>query len=287
MKFYPSDWRADPMLRLCTLAARGLWTEMLCLMHDAEPYGSLLVNGRRIDRRQLASLVGVPEKDCAGLLMELEGAGVFSRDPDTTIYSRRMRRDHEKAEAGRVTATIGWRQRKAKGTSPDKADGPPIGGAIPKSDGEPNTQKPEARYQSPDKEGTREVALAPADWPVDAFDQFWKAYPNKVDRNGATKSLAKAAKDCVAFADIMNGLDAYVAKTDDRPWCNPTTWINQARWEHRPAEEPSHAKARTGGSIVTAGRQLSDNFEREAEAIRAQIADLEAGGDDVLRLSTE
>jgi hypothetical protein len=47
MKFYPSDWRSDPMLRLCSLAARGLWMEMMCLMHEAEPYGSLLVNGTR------------------------------------------------------------------------------------------------------------------------------------------------------------------------------------------------------------------------------------------------
>jgi len=45
MKFYPADWRSDPMLRLCSLAARGLWAEMICLMHEAEPYGSLLVNG--------------------------------------------------------------------------------------------------------------------------------------------------------------------------------------------------------------------------------------------------
>jgi hypothetical protein len=27
----------------------------------------------------------------------------------------------------------------------------------------------------------------------------------------------------------------YAAKTDDRPWCNPETWINQGRWEDRPA----------------------------------------------------
>ncbi|HDA7904193.1 TPA: hypothetical protein O5V80_002738, partial [Staphylococcus aureus] len=59
MKFYPSDWRADPMLRLCSMAARGLWVEMLCIMHEATPYGTLLVNGRRLDKKQLAALVGI------------------------------------------------------------------------------------------------------------------------------------------------------------------------------------------------------------------------------------
>jgi len=46
LKFFPSDWRADPALRMCSLAARGLWIEMLCLMHEARPHGSLLVNGK-------------------------------------------------------------------------------------------------------------------------------------------------------------------------------------------------------------------------------------------------
>jgi 5-methylcytosine-specific restriction endonuclease McrA len=98
MKFYPADWRADAMLRLCSIAARGLWAEMMCIMHEAERYGSLLVNGRRIDKKQLAGLAGISERECTTLLFELEGNGVFSRDEDGTIYSRRMRRDHEKAE---------------------------------------------------------------------------------------------------------------------------------------------------------------------------------------------
>ena len=85
------------MLRLCSIGARGLWAEMMCLMHEAERYGSLLVNGRRIDKKQLAGLAGVSEKECTALLIELEGNGVFSRDEDGTIYSRRMRRDFEKA----------------------------------------------------------------------------------------------------------------------------------------------------------------------------------------------
>jgi 5-methylcytosine-specific restriction endonuclease McrA len=108
MKFYPADWRADAMLRLCSIAARGLWAEMMCIMHAATPYGSLLVNERRIDKRQLAGLAGVSEKECCALLFELEGNGVFSRDEDGTIYSRRMRRDHERADEGRISVKRKW-----------------------------------------------------------------------------------------------------------------------------------------------------------------------------------
>lgn len=118
MKFYPADWRADAMLRLCSIGARGLWAEMMCIMHDAERYGSLLVNGRRIDKKQLAALAGVSEKECTALLMELEGNGVFSRDDDGTIYSRRMRRDFEKAIKDKENGKGGGNPRLKGGVNP-------------------------------------------------------------------------------------------------------------------------------------------------------------------------
>ena len=61
------------------------------------PRGSLLVNGKPVSDKQLASLAGVAPKDASGLIAELEDSGVFSRDPDGTIFSRRMRRDDERA----------------------------------------------------------------------------------------------------------------------------------------------------------------------------------------------
>lgn len=134
MKFYPSDWRADAMLRLCSISARGLWAEMMCIMHDGEPYGSLLVNGKRIDKKQLAGLAAVSEKDCVALLIELEGNGVFSRDPDGTIYSRRMRRDYQKAIKDKANGKNGGNPRLK-------------GGVNPPDNGEDKAQKPEATAQ--------------------------------------------------------------------------------------------------------------------------------------------
>lgn len=40
-QFYPSDWRNDAGLKLCSMGARGLWIEMICIMHASEPYGHL------------------------------------------------------------------------------------------------------------------------------------------------------------------------------------------------------------------------------------------------------
>lgn len=40
-QFYPADWRSNAKLRRCTHAQRGIWIEVMCLLHDAEEYGLL------------------------------------------------------------------------------------------------------------------------------------------------------------------------------------------------------------------------------------------------------
>ncbi len=58
MKFYPADWQADPAVRSCSLAARGLWIEMLCIMQKADPVGRLTINGNPPSNAALAVLTG-------------------------------------------------------------------------------------------------------------------------------------------------------------------------------------------------------------------------------------
>lgn len=38
-QFYPADWRKDANLRRCSPAARGVWMDVLCVLHDSETYG--------------------------------------------------------------------------------------------------------------------------------------------------------------------------------------------------------------------------------------------------------
>ena len=70
---------------------------MLCLMHEAKPYGHLVVSGRPVTEAQLATLSGFPQDQVSALLAELESAGVFSKTAKGVIYSRRMTRDESKA----------------------------------------------------------------------------------------------------------------------------------------------------------------------------------------------
>jgi hypothetical protein len=119
LKFYSSDWRADPGLRMCSYAARGLWVDMLTLMHEAEPYGHLVVSGSAPDARDIAALLGGTEKEIGSLLSMLESKRVFSRTPEGTIYSRRMVRDAEQAERDRANGKRGGNPSVKPATQPD------------------------------------------------------------------------------------------------------------------------------------------------------------------------
>lgn len=99
-KFYPSDWRDDPALRMCSMAARGLWIDMIALMHEATPYGHLLVSSRLPTDTQLAALVGTSSEQITEALGELESAGVFSRTREGVIYSPDMATHPEKYRPG-------------------------------------------------------------------------------------------------------------------------------------------------------------------------------------------
>lgn len=64
--------------------------------------------------------------------------------------------------------------------------------------------------------------------------KFWSAYPHKVGKAAAQKEFGKAYTRAT-LDEIMAGLDVYAHKTDDRPWCNPSTWLHQDRWKDKPA----------------------------------------------------
>lgn len=109
LQWYPGDWQRDTALRSCSLAARGLWAEMLWTMHDGEPRGFLRAGARRLDSVEIiARMAGAaPGEDVAALLSELEEAGVLSRDAGGTIYSRRMVRDTKLQDARRAAGAKG------------------------------------------------------------------------------------------------------------------------------------------------------------------------------------
>lgn len=141
MKFYCADWRSDPALRLCSRAARGTWIDMISIMHEAEPYGELKVNGIALDARSLAKLLGEALADIQSDLAELEAHGVFSRRKNGVIYSRRMERDENRKRK--------LRENGKKGGNPNIGNNKGNRPLVNQGD---NPQIPEARYQKPESD---------------------------------------------------------------------------------------------------------------------------------------
>jgi predicted transcriptional regulator len=137
-KFQPAAWRGDQALRAVSLTARGLWIECLCIMHEAKPYGHLVLNGKPIDAATLARMTGVPVDDVRALLAELRQAGVLSVASTGVILSRRMVKDHERANLGRRSANRRW----AQVPEPTAQSGEPNGSG----NGLPNAETQDSRF---------------------------------------------------------------------------------------------------------------------------------------------
>lgn len=149
VKWRFDKWQHDPGLRMCGLAARGLWADLLAIMHGCEPYGHLSVQGRSPSPKQIASMVGMTsEREVIALMKELEENGVFSRSGDGQVFCRRMVRDN--------TARLNGKYYGAQGGNPDllaksaEGDNPADERGLT-----PNPTPPVGRTLNPDKDTER------------------------------------------------------------------------------------------------------------------------------------
>lgn len=73
---------------------------------------------------------------------------------------------------------------------------------------------------------------------VNDFEQFWKAYPRKIGKKDALKAWGKA-KDKPQISLILEAIGSQVrseqwTKDNGQYIPNPSTWINQGRWDDQP-----------------------------------------------------
>jgi hypothetical protein len=207
-----SDWFSSIDVRSCSLAAQGLWVNMLGIMSRADRKGFLSINGKQMDSRELAKFVGEFKDKVEELLAELEYYKVFSRDADGTIYNRRMVNESDlsrkRAEAGR------------KGGSSKQSSSKPEANVI---------SKPEATLES-DNEYDSYSSIK-----EDNFLTWWERYPRKVAKKDATKAYAAAVKAGAAPEFLLRALDGYLAElkkngTEERFCKFPATFLREDRW---------------------------------------------------------
>ena len=190
-KFWWRDHQGDAALRACSLAARGYWMELLCIAHEAERMGYVLLNGNIPTGRQLAAIAGCTEREAKKYETELESSGVFSRTEDGTIFCRRMVRDASASEAGKAWGSTGGNpglKPKTNGVEPkppltkgvnpppltpqDKPtryeipQTPPVkgGGYLLEEEAEEEERKEGTPPSPPAKSGGRPATILPDDW---------------------------------------------------------------------------------------------------------------------------
>lgn len=99
-QFYPGDWMKDPELRSVSLPARGLWMDLLCLMHESDRRGYLQhATGKPWTLEQIARVTGCSTDEASRLLQELADSGVSSCTEHGILYSRRIVKDERKRTA--------------------------------------------------------------------------------------------------------------------------------------------------------------------------------------------
>lgn len=166
-QFYPADWRKDLELQSCSIAARGLWHEMMCVMHEAEPYGYLVLNGRPMTDAQAATACRVTPQQYRSLLSELKEAGVPGVSEEGAIFSRRMVRDESIREARAAGGEAGAEHGKKGAKDGYKGGRPRKERGVKKP---PLYPPPSSSSSSSEK---NKGAFAPPDWvPID----LWNAW---------------------------------------------------------------------------------------------------------------
>jgi hypothetical protein len=106
------------------------------------------------------------------------------------------------------------------------------------------------------------------------FDEFWEAYPDcrKVGKGAARKSWNKVKPSAELHTKILAALDR--AK-QGRQWVrengqfipNPTTWLNQERWDDGPPQEERTQENERAGFDMAGFRNALDRYDDDGREI--------------------
>lgn len=95
--FYTGDWLKDPDLGKCSPATRGIWIDMLCLMHENSRSGTLQGTPSELSRacrctpgQILSAVKELKKTGTADIPSSWEGNSVTDRNYEITIICRRM-----------------------------------------------------------------------------------------------------------------------------------------------------------------------------------------------------
>lgn len=274
-KWFWGDWDKEPKLKLCSFAAQGVWMRMLCVAADHDPVGYVAIDGKPIPIPTLAKLIGGTVEEVEKCVNELEENGVFSRDKNDIIYSRRMVFDNKKATLARINGKLGGNPSLVKHNGNGASDNPSLardtiphaiprdGAQIARDDRDnSSTSQDSSEMSAPKRALARE---SEDDKQIETeFAIWWSRISNKVGKGAARGKYAIARRN--ASAETL--LDAWAryerTKPPDRQWVHPATWLQQERWLDEPAPPPTTNQYRATGP-PDEGRAFRDFLRSKAE----------------------
>lgn len=232
--FYPSDWQNEPGLRIGGHELKGVWIDILCLMHWCEERGVLATAGRAWSDEEIARAVGGDQNRTLQCLQQLVALGIANRTQSGALMCRRMVADESK-------------RRKCSEAGKSGGGNPTFGG---RSKGRRKGQPKGATKGNLEDEIENESAVS-SGYPSD-FEVWWKAYPRKEAKGAALKAYQAALKriDPGKLLDVTK-LFAASPKASGEFVPHPATWLNQSRFEDDPAAWNNAGGKRVTGAGVT------------------------------------
>jgi hypothetical protein len=217
--FFAGDWRANVKLRRCSHAERGIWIEVMCLLHASDEYGVLrwpLKEIARVIGCKLSELRAIREKgvlkgadlgeQCEPYIYvprharkSGEPVTLIAAQPGPIFFSSRMVRDEYVRQA---------RSGELPNTPPNKAPNPLNGASSGDRLGvhsEVRSQKePTTAGKTPAKKRDHEYSAG--------FLQAWSEYPKRAGSNPKPRAW-KTWKACVneghTEAELLAGVRRY------------------------------------------------------------------------------
>lgn len=261
-QFYPADWRNDLALRSCSPAARGVWMDIICLLHTAAEYGvfrmklSALANacGATIELLEELAAADVLKGSDSGLTEPYVFRPRHSRkfgDPVTLIpattkpvwfCARLVVDEYKRSKTGEGTRfTSANNPNKKPIVAPSRRDGD--GSTDGQGDGSSSLSSSLSSVSIPkDTNTSKPPRLAPLSEMV-WQSVGWKKEGKKVAIKAIDKAIAEiaAAKkiEPAAAAEFLVGqCKAYTAATAGRDMKfrpMPATWFNRGSYDDDPA----------------------------------------------------
>jgi hypothetical protein len=147
---------------------------------------------------------------------------------------------------------------------------------VDRSRGESNKRN-RARARGSGSVGSDPPSNSTDDWPSDFREQFAEAYPHKVSMAAALAMLDEARKGGkVSWRGLLAGLACYrETKPEDRHWMNPKTWIEQERWNDKPARANGKHERHVADELAEEARR----FESQSSGAAVRVGGAELGGD--------